>query len=118
MTPTEKKYAQHIGKLYWGAQRIFNGIKGDYEPVYDMVMPVSLHRRHGTGRYQLTLEVVQFGEIPDNKPRTHYQARQQYDIEAGYFLQLLGNINKWHQGYIPVVTGELEKDVDQIKKAR
>lgn len=117
MTPTEKKYTQHIGKLYWSAQRIYNHTKGDYEPVYDMVMPVSLHRRHGRGRYQLSLEVVQFGDMPDNQARGHYQARQQYDVEAGYFLQLFGSVNKWHQGYFPVVTGELEKDVAKIQKA-
>lgn len=116
MTPTEKKYTQHIGKLYWNAQRVYNHTKGDYDAVYDIVMPVGIYRRYGKGRYQMSLEVIQFGDMPDNQPRGAYQAREEYDIEAGYFLQLLGRINDWHQGYFPVVTGELEKDVDQIKK--
>lgn len=117
MTPTEKKYSQHIGKLYWNVQRIYNHTKGDYDRVYDIVMPVSLHRKRDKGRYHLSLEVVQFGDMLDNQPRGVYQARQQYDIEAGYFMQLFNRINAYSQGYFPVVTGELEKDVDQIKKA-
>lgn len=117
MTPTEKKYTKHIGKLYWASQRVFNHDKGDYDQVIDMVMPVSLRRRNGGGRYLLTLEVVQFGVMPNNQQRGLYAARQEYDMEAGYFLQLLGKINEWKQGYIPVVTGEREKDVDQIPKA-
>lgn len=117
MTPTEKKYTQHIGKLYWASQRVYNHDKGDYDQVFDMVMPVGLRRRNDAGRYLFTLEVVKFGDMPNNQPRGSYLARLEYEIEARYFLHLSGKINEWMQGYIPVVTGEREKDVDQIHKA-
>jgi hypothetical protein len=82
-----------------------------------MVMPVGLRRRNDAGRYLFTLEVVKFGDMPNNQPRGSYLARLEYEIEARYFLHLSGKINEWMQGYIPVVTGEREKDVDQIHKA-
>lgn len=115
MTPTEKKYTQYLGKLFWSPTRIFNHSNGDYDIVYDMVMPVSLRRRGSKGRYLLQFDVVQFGEHPS--PRNIYSNRVEYDIEAGFFIQLLNKINEWSQGYIPVVTGDLKKDVDQIQKA-
>lgn len=120
MTPTEKKYSQHIGKLYWSANREYDHDKGDYKPIYDLVMPISLQRRYGgSGRYTLTLQVIQFnannGEGSDLPRGGHRQ--EQYNIEASYFETLFGGINHWHQGYFLAKTGELEKDVDQIKKA-
>lgn len=118
MTQTEKKYTQHIGKLYWCVTRIYNHSKGDYDKVYDIVMPVSLHRKRDKGRYHLSLEVVQFGDMPDSQQRGHYAARQEYDIEAGYFMQLYNRINVYSQGYFPVVTGEVEKDVANIPQAQ
>lgn len=111
MTPTEKKYSQHIGKLYWSANREWDGDKKDYRPVFDLVMPISLQRRYGHGRYMLTLQVIQF-----DQGKTHAK-QEQYNIEASYFQILLGKINAWNQGYFLAKTGELQKDVDQIKKA-
>lgn len=111
MTPTEKKYSQHIGKLYWSANREYDRDKGDYKPIYDLVMPTTLYRRNGQGRYMLTLQVIQFDQ---GKTRAR---QEQYNIEASYFETLFGSINCWHQGYFLAKTGELEKDVDQIKKA-
>lgn len=113
MTPTEKKYAKHIGKLYWSANREWDRDTGNYKPIFDLVMPISLQRRYGHGRYMLTLQVIQFN-ANDGK-EVHRQ--EQYNIEASYFQSLFGKINHWNQGYFLAKTGELEKDVDQIKKA-
>lgn len=110
MTPAEKKYNQYIGKLYWSANREWDRDKEEYKPIYDLVMPVHMHRRYGRGRYMLTVEILQF-----NKTTGFRQER--YDIEASYFSQLVGKINQWQQGYILAKTGEVEKDVDQIQKA-
>lgn len=118
MTPTEKKYAQHIGKLYWASQRVYNHDKQDYDQVFDIVMPVGLRRRNDAGRYLFTLQVVQFGDMPNNQPRGSYLARQEYDMEAGYFLHLFNKVNEWCQGYFPVVTGEIQKDVAKIPQAK
>ena len=111
MTPTEKKYSQHIGKLYWSANHEWDRDKQDYNPIFDLIMPINLRRRYGRGKYILTLQVIQFnqGKVSGG--------REQYDIEASYFTQLLNCNNDWHQGYFLAKTGELEKDVDQIKKA-
>jgi len=112
MTPTEKKYSQHIGKLYWSANREWDRDKEEFKPVFDLVMPINLKRRYGHGRYMLTLQVIQF-----NQGKDRGGTREQYDIEATYFTELLNYVNNWHQGYFLAKTGELEKDVDQIKKA-
>lgn len=114
MTPTEKKYSQHIGKLYWSANREYDHANGGYKPLFDLVMPIELGRRYGHGRYMLTLKVLKFNVDAAGKQRL---GQEEYRIEASYFIQLLNNINQWHQGYIPARTGELEKDVAQIKKA-
>ena len=111
MTPTEKKYAKHIGKLYWSANREWDRDTGEYKPIYDLVMPISLQRRYGHGRYMLTLQVIQF-----DQDKAHAR-QEQYNIEASYFQTLVGKINAWSQGYFLAKTGELEKDVDQIQKA-
>lgn len=111
MTPTEKKYTKHIGKLYWSANREWDRDKEEYKPIYDLVMPISLQRRYGHGRYMLTLQVIQF-----DQGKTHVK-QEQYNIEASYFQILVGKINSWSQGYFLAKTGELQKDVDQIKKA-
>jgi hypothetical protein len=110
MTNTEKKYNQHIGKLYWSANRVWDSDKEEYKPIYDLVMPVNLRRRYGHGRYLLTLRVLQFSQ-----GKSHGQ--EEYDIEASFFVLLMDKINHWHQGYFPAKTGDLKKDVDQIKKA-
>ena len=115
MTQTEKKYNQYLGKLYWSANREYDDSIGDYKPIFDLVMPTNLERRYGHGRYMLTLKVLKFNV---NSECVRSGGRQEeYRIEASYFIQLVNNINQWHQGYILAQTGELEKDVAQIKKA-
>lgn len=55
MTPTYKKYAKYIGKLFWEKHNDYNYEVGDYVTVWKPIMIAGLQRRYGTGRYMYTI---------------------------------------------------------------
>jgi hypothetical protein len=107
MTQTEKKYSKNVGKLFWSGERNYLHDKQDYHLYYKLVMINGLQKDKYSKKYLYVIEVL-------SSPYNHGQT---YRVECSYFLTLAGHINKYGNGYIPVKTGEVEKDVAQIPKA-
>jgi hypothetical protein len=107
MTPTEKKYNARLGKLYWSGQSTWDQDSQDYKQCFDLVMLTKCERKYiGSGPYTYEVEVL------NDKKLSH-----KYKVDCTYFFILENKLNKWGNGYIPVKTGDLEKDVAQIPKA-
>lgn len=107
MTSTEKRYSKHIGKLFWCGERTYDSEKQDYHHYYNLVMINGLQKDKYSKKYQYTVEVLS----------SPYKDRTSYTIECSWYNTLLGQINKYGNGYLPATTGDLEKDVAQIPKA-
>lgn len=108
MTETQKKYAKYLGKLYWSAERRYNQDAKGYIYYHNLVMIKSLVRRYGqSGKYLYKIDVLS----------SKHDSQMEYKLDCTHFLQLLGTVNRWGNGYFPATTGDLEKDVAQIQKA-
>jgi hypothetical protein len=107
MTQTEKQYSKHIGKLFWCGERSYESDKQEYVYYFNLVMINGVQRHKYSKKFQYRIEVLSSG-YRDNTP---------YMLDCSWFKNLLGKINKYGNGYFPVKTGEVEKDVAQIHKA-
>ncbi len=107
MTATEKKYNKQVGKLFWSGERSYEQDKQEYVYYFNLVMINGIHKDKYNKKYQYTVEVLS----------SPYKDSVSYNVECSWFKILLGQINKYGNGYLPASTGDLEKDVAQIPKA-
>ncbi len=109
MTQTEKKYKSRLGRLYWSSEREWNREKEQYDIRYFLVMLSGCAKKYGeSGKYRYSIDVLTEGRT--------YDKNTQYFIDCSYFIKLENKINRWDNGYFPVITGDAEKDVAQIPK--
>lgn len=55
ISQTYKKYAKHVGKLYWEKNSDWDLEKRDYVYSWRPIMIAGLQRRYGRGRYTYTI---------------------------------------------------------------
>ena len=110
MSPTEKRYSKHIGKLYWCGERTYNSDISGYKYYYTLAMINGIERHKYNKKFLYKIEILS-SPYKENQGET-------YTVACALFCNdLLGKINKWGNGYFPARTGEVEKDVAQIPKA-
>lgn len=75
---TEKRYAKHVGKLYWYKDSVWNYDKRVYINKYTLVMVASVHRPYYSNRFCFLIQELE-SRHDDEKPRD-------YNIQATRFM--------------------------------
>lgn len=96
MTPTEKKYAKHLGNLYWMLDRNYDNNQRSYVNYYNLVILSGLVRRYGSsGRYEFSYEILKFG-FPYPQEQIE-DMRRTFKYPAGQFLDGIENHTLWEK---------------------
>lgn len=80
LSPTYKKYAKYLGKLFWERSNDWDFEKREYVYRYHLIMVNSLTRRWGKGHYMFVVSDLQCEEG---------SWRQNYNIESARFERAL-----------------------------
>ena len=78
ISPTYKKYAKYIGKLFWERHNEYQYETGQYVTRWNLIMVHGLARRWGRGHYMYAVSDLSATDW-----------RQNYNIEASRFNLLL-----------------------------
>lgn len=91
MTPTEKKYANILGNLYWENLSYWDGAKNEYVEDKQLVMVSKLYRRYGeSGDYYYELQILQ------SPPGYNMHDKRGYkNVRAKRFEDLIKPEAKW-----------------------
>jgi hypothetical protein len=94
MTPTEKKYAKHLGNLYWMLDRNYDNTQQTYINYYNLVIINGLYRRYGSsGRYQFHYDILKYG-YPYTAEEVE-SMRRTFKYPAGEFIDGITNHTMW-----------------------
>lgn len=88
MTPTYRKYAKYVGKLYWEKNNDWDVEKRDYVWYWRPIMIAGLQRRYGRGRFMYMITAL---GAKEDEWRSNYKSecgRISRDISRGAIVPI------------------------------